>query len=335
MRVTSKHVVIKAPTVEAAKAYINEHDPSYFGGYEGNCYLINDNTPMWQHTIANPRKVRSTLIDEDVLGFHVLAEVKNHKIWNRETLFKWFERSLAQIQIPIRNTIVESVLEKMFEWKMLNEQDNGVFKITRLGLVSATLYYFPSDVHHWAKGFSIMSMNDLWDSDLCLSYVLGTTPTMDLGYVPRADADDVADYTSHLREVWPYAGLKQSVIAYRLYELLAQGEKSFQVRNMQNDIERISQALTWINGIRFWNQAAYWRALPIRIRYGIGRELVALCELPGIGAVRAKRLSTEGINSLQDVIDNPRQMVSLLGRTTGDKAVTVARNLKRQQQEEE
>ena len=52
------------------------------------------------------------------------------------------------------------------------------------------------------------------------------------------------------------------------------------------------------------------------MKYGIGRDLVALCELPGIGAIKARKLYSNGIRSLEEVETvAPRKLKGLLGET--------------------
>ena len=320
MQLTSSHIILNAPSVADAKQWINQNDPDYFDGYSGDCFLICNNPHRWQQTVANPRKVISTLLKPDVLGFHLLAEIKNNEVYNAETLDTWFSKTLAHIQSDIDDELLPTVFSQLTKWGMLYiEGDN--YKITRLGRISAMLYYFPSDIFHWAKKFSTVDLEDLWDNDLALSYVLGTTPSLDLPYVPKAEEEAVTDYTNAVAEVWPEDNysLKKSVLAAKLYDLLSQGETSPSTRNLQYDIDRVTTALAWIDGIKDWHQAAFWKALPIRIKYGVGQELVELCSLPGIGVVRARKLYAGGIVSASDILEKREFVRTLLGPKTANK----------------
>jgi len=303
----------------------------------GDCFLICDDVYRWQHTVKNPRKVESTLLSKSILGFHLLAEIKNNTIFNWDTMQTWFERTLATLQLSVDDDLLKKTFLQLEKWGMLFNDDSAddgtdVYKITRLGRVSATLYYFPEDIFHWSKMFGIMHEEDLWTSDLALAYVLGTTPSLSLGYVPKAEIIRVEEFTSHVAGIWPGERwrLKQSIMATDLYDLLSQGEKSYMVKNIQNDIDRIAQALTWIDGIKKWKPEGYWNALPMRIRYGIGYELVELCALPGIGAVRAKKLYAEGLSTIKDVKQHPEIVNKLMGKTLANAVLKSANALVRQ-----
>jgi helicase len=335
MKLNHNHIVLKAPSVEAAKKWIEENDPYYFKNYEGDCYLICDSTYKWSAILANPRNVESTLLNADILSFHILAEVGNGEIYNWDSLHEWFNRTLAKIQMEVKKDILNEMYDKLVnKWGMMYDE-GGVFKITRLGRVSAKLYFMPKDVFHWAVHFNAINKGNLWDSDLALSYALGTTPSLDLSYVPKADVDRVSEYTSAVAGIWPGSAyeIKPSVIACNVYDLLSQGANSPTIRNLQNDGERIVQALSWIDGIKSWNQTAYWKALPIRLRYGIGKELVDLCTLPGVGAVRAKKLYAAGVKNIKDVVKLSSVVKKIMGDKTSDKTILAARNMLKMEKE--
>ena len=317
MRLNRSHIILNTASVEEAKAWIEANDPNYFTDYEGDVVLVCDNPHRWEKTIQNPRPVTSTLLDPGVLGFHLLAEIKNNEVFDKETLQTWFSRTLANIQLPVDNELLQEVFTQLTKWGMLYIQ-NGVFKITRLGRVSAMLYFFPADVYHWASNFSKVDAGDLWESDLALAYIIGTTPSLDLPYVPRSEAAMVEAFTAAVEKIWPKAEgkrtyLKQSVIAAKVYDWLSQGETSPQVRNIQYDGERICGALEWIDGIKGWQQAAYWKALPMRLKYGVGAELVGLCSIKGVGAVKARKLFAHGITSVEDVLNKRDAVRAALG----------------------
>lgn len=303
---------------------------------EGDCYLICDSEYKWKNTIANPRNVISTMLEKGVLGFHILAEVKNGEITDKESLDVWFARTLARIQInseSIDPELVETVLVELIEWNML-KVTNGKYEITRLGRVSASLYYWPADVNHWSRGFGTIDQHNLWDSDLALSYVLGTTPTMSLGYVPRSETDNVLGFCDALQNIWPNRYIKQSVIATDLYDLLTIGKASPYVKSLQYDMERVCGALQWIDGIRRWGRNEFWEAVPIRVKYGIGPELVELCKLPEIGPKRARKLQSQGVTSIRDVLENRGKVERAIGRTTANKVVKAANALERNKHED-
>ena len=297
----------------------------------GRCYLICDNTKAWEYKVNHPRNIVSTLLNEDILGFHVLAEIANNEIWNKESLIEWFTRSLASIQIKLDDSFVERVLKMLVDIKMLNIDGNGVFTITTLGRISASLYFYPRDVYHWACAFSNLENNNLWKSDLAISYALGTTPSWQLPYVPKNDATRVLDYTESIMDIVPEltnGKAMQSVVATDLYDLITeQSGAHLHARQIRNDIDRIIGAISWIDSVHGWGAAKNLRILSIRIKNGVRAGLAEFCEIPGIGAVRAKKLQAAGIKDLKDLINNTDKVYFELGKTLAPKVIENAKKI--------
>lgn len=301
---------------------------------KGDVYLICESPQKWQQIIQRPRKVTSTLMDENVLGFHILAEVRNGEIWNHNTLYQWFDRTLAILQLPaIDRDLVGKVVTQLVNWGLL-EEESGRYRVTRLGQVSATLYFFPQQVHHWAVAFGNIAERELWSSDLALSYALGSTPLLGVPYVPRAQEERVREYTNAVRAVWEAPGVVESWLAADLYDLLSQSKDSPLTRQVKNDGDRITQALSWIGGLKEWHNQEYWDALPIRIKYGVSSNLVPLCRIPGVGGGRARKLFDAGIQSVRDVRERPEVVKQALGRTLASKVLVAAKDIEEEQQRE-
>ena len=230
-----------------------------------------------------------------------------------ESLQNWYNFTLANIQTEhLDNTLAEQVIRELQSWNMLSIEDDGTYRLTALGLVPATMYLWPNDVHHWYRGFNALDKENQWHSDLALSYVLGTTPSVQLGYVPRNDEDEVEAYTEKVNEYLP-GSFMRSVIAKDLYELMSRGVTSPKIRGFQYDMERIQAALTRINSIYKWNHENVLTTLGIRIKYGIKADLVQLCALPNIGGARAKKLYNAGLKTIADVKANRSKVTKLIG----------------------
>lgn len=288
---------------------------------KGDTYLICDST-MWEQKVKNPRKVTSELMNKDLLGFHLLSEIKNKEIYDKRTLNKWFDLTLAKVQKPVDYDLVNESLLQLEKWGMLYINVDGIFNITRIGLVSANLYFLPRDVIHWKSGFNHIKNNNLWKSDLALSYVIGSTPSYSLPYVPQKDKERVEEYSTALATKWGRYPAFESLMACDLYDLMQGYKPPITINNLRHDIERLTQAFTWLDSICQWHQTAIWKTLPIRVQKGVGRELVALCEIDGIGAVRAKKLFEKGFKSRMDLLENKETLAKIVGRNISEKIIS-------------
>jgi replicative superfamily II helicase len=297
----------------------------------GRCYFICDNVSSWQYKINNPRNIISTLINSDILGFHVLAEISNGEVWNRETLRHWFLRSLAAIQLKLEDGFIDQVLADLIKIRMLTLTDTGVFKITSLGKISATLYFYPRDVFHWYMNFMNIYNHNLWSSDLAISYTLGTTPSMQAGYIAAKDIEFVENYSEAVLDTIPQLvskSITKSTIAADLYDVLTEQEGiHIYSRQLRSDIDRIIGALTWMNGLFGWESSKELTIIALRVKHGVRAGLAELVSLDGIGIVKAKKLDAAGIKTLEDIVENKDKVIQLLGKTLAPKVVTQAKAL--------
>ena len=297
----------------------------------GRCFLICDTPSSWKYKVSHPRNIVSTLLNVDILGFHVLAEVANSIINDKDTLKEWFSRSLAFIQTSLDDTFIDKVLKELLDLKMINVDAKGTFKITTLGRISASLYYYPRDVYHWAVMFSKLDDLDLWKSDLAVSYVLGTTPSMQLDYVPKPEEHNVSNYYEALIDTVPQIlnkSSKRSVIASDLYNLITeQSGQHMYARTLKNDIDRIIGAVNWIDSLRGWERTKSLDVLALRVKHGVRSGLAEFCSLQGVGVTRARKLESAGIKTLKDIVLNPDKVAQLLGKTLAPKVVTQAKQM--------
>lgn len=291
---------------------------------QGDVYLICENTKYWKDEIKNPKDVISTLMNPDMLGFHILSEIDNGEISNKDQLITWFDRTLAKLQMSIDNNILEDVIDKLVKWRMM-EIVNGKYRVTALGKVSTKLYFFPQDVHHWNTHFGMIDKHNLWESDASIAFAIGSTPTLDWPYVPRNDQERVDDFTYVVNEIFKKKGIsfiaKRSVIATDLHDWLAQGEVSPKLRSITQDSERITQALTWIGNLKAWDPSSL-QILALRLHYGANGKIAPLCELPGVGVVRAKKLYEAGITSLDVFAEKALIAKQVLGPQLFEKAIS-------------
>ena len=295
----------------------------------GNVYLICDNTNLWRQKMENPRKVTSTLADTHALAFHLTAEIANKQIFDFDSLFQWYQNTLASIQAPLQKEQIDQVIKALEGWEAIKIDERGLINITPLGRVAATLYFHPEDVFHWKACLRHINDKNLWKSDVSIAYLFAS-PTACLPYIPRSEEPAVAAYMDTLRQVWGAGSyLKASTLATDLHDWLSAGKSSPQIRPITIDAERITGAIAWISGLIRIDRPDMLKVLPIRIRYGVSAELCDLVQIKGIGAVRARKLATYGVLTFTDVLRNPKKVASVMGEKNVDKIMAEVKVLMR------
>lgn len=287
---------------------------------KGFVFFICDDKNHWKYLLENPRKVESKLMDIDYLSFHILAEIKNEVIKDMVTLDLWLKKTLAYTQQLVNQSLVLATIEKLKFWGMIREKD-GIFEITKVGLISASMYFLPKDVFHWKVSFSHIAKNNLWNSDLCLSFALGSTPSYSLSYISKADVERVNDYMESVSKLWGNPNLYNSLMACDLFDLLNGHKVSSLINGLKFDVSRIVNALLILNGIYGWDKNNVLEILPDRIQKGLSKEVAELCLIPGIGLARAKLLYDNGFKSKKDISKNKNKILNLLGQKIGEKVL--------------
>lgn len=326
-----KKILIKADNIEQVRRYVDSVNPGFRNSYQGDVYLICKYPGDWENNIRNPRDVTSTLMDKGVLGFHILAEIKTGNVYDFKSLQKWFDRTLAKIQAEFPEDLFRRCLEDLETWGMMVTTEIGQYKITRLGRVSADLYYLPQDIYHWSVAFGRVAEHDLWDNDVAIAYSLGSVPSWQIGYIPKDAEDRTRRFTEAVLKLPGFDKAWRSSIAADAYDLIVGHDIHMSMRNVQFDSPRICQALLWIDRVKGWKNTKFWSGLQLRVKYGAPADLAELCQIPGIGITRAKKLKEANIKSLDAILneDNFRKVEFALGKVLARKAINFIKTEKR------
>jgi len=282
----------------------------------GFVYLIcpKGSSSHWNNVFVNPRPVNSVLNNHATLAFHALAEIETGAIKNKSDLFYWYSRSLAGHQDlkPFTEVDASALMDDLVDMDMIAWMA-GMPKITGLGRVSAWMYFSPYDVHSWHLNFTkVMELGD--PDDVMLAWAISNIPSNDPGFVTKAMKDVVSEWDWSLSNRGLRA-ITQGVIpaVAATYYALTGDDSPDQLKQLKRaaiyDAERVVTALSMIDGFHTHWDSPLWTSLATRIRYGIGPELVGLVAIPGVGAVRAKKIYESGLRTVAEVAKSPKKQL--------------------------
>lgn len=285
---------------------------------DGTVFLICPHPRAWREKVEQQRPIKSTLLDKDILGFHIVAEIRINTIKNKTDINAWYTRSLAYIQEFKEDYCVEDALERLFNVKALEEEE-GKYKLTFLGNLSAMMYYLPKDIFHLYCAGNMIDNNNDWNNTLLLANLAGGLPSRQLPYVPSELSDITEDYNRAMNMLGAKSSY-QSALAAALWSYLEGSEPHPMVRSFLNDADRITEVVQMIS------QGVKWKATRLKIKlaglqlkYGVSSNVVHFCLLPGIGRVKAEHLGLMNFNSLKDINSSNRELiVAAVGPKTAD-----------------
>ena len=297
----------------------------------GESFLIAKNDSelkeLKEHYInGTPEEIWSKLASESALRTHLLSTIAANFVANEGDLKAFIATTFyAQQQDPWHLDItLERVLSFLVKNGMIMDSPAGELLTTKFGALVSKLYIDPlsavimKESLENRRGKDKQSKNGTpvekkRPSDLTLIHLITMTPDMNLLYVQAADGwvenfidvhqselNDEDNYDFLLREA------KTSALLLNWIDEVKEEEISDRYRIGPGDIRRSAETAEWLMhslaelskhldlGVTFQAEQ-----LSMRIHYGAGKDLLALLNLKGIGRVRARKLYSSGVTSLE------------------------------------
>lgn len=315
---------------------------------EGDVYQLTPAgyTSQYQSMLTQPRNITSVLAKKETLAFHMLAEMQNRVVTDKASFQRWYARSFAHIGAGVDraeiDTLVEEVFNDMIDLEMIRRLSPSRFGITRLGDVSAWLYYSPYDIAAWSRNFNAYFTSaegrEGADEEVVLAWSLTAIPSFNMGYCPKDMVSKYEELQRHLAhnmfhlEHGHTAHVAAALSCIQGEE--ANGYAAQAARAIRYDLDRMLQAIRLIDK-RHAQWGADWKVVQARVKYGIPEEMVDLVSIPGVGGVRAKKLFNAGLKTVEAVAKptGKRKMLKLFKPALVNKIYTGAKKvLKRREQ---
>jgi replicative superfamily II helicase len=297
-------------------------------GYDpvGDAYvLVPERTAREQKSRIQSQQsiVSQMLADENgtykVLAFHLVSEISQGNIFNKEQVHAWYKRTLANFQSKeLDDAVVDRVLESLRRAGAIFLDENDEYQVTSVGKIASMFYYSPFDVSDLKRNFKSLFDNNRQDDDIHLAMALGNLDTNRAGIVSKADREEMGRFAGQVTTL--YGGIAEAAVkAGYAYYTLMNGLPSNAVvamrRGLQFDFPRLVTVLNALDQMgQRWNRREWFRRLQLRVTYGVKGDMVYLCQLPNVGKVRATKLWQSGIKTLAEVANtSPARLKSILG----------------------
>lgn len=291
-------------------------------GYDprGDVHILIPDKDAYYHIdrLSEPKNIESQLLsyvgeEKDprykTLAFHIVSEIHHGQITNLEELHNWYEQSLAYFQYhELDEFIADKTIDLLLSNSIIKEVD-GKYEVTSIGKVSSLLYYSPFDVANLRMNFRQLFTNNQQDNDMALSLALGNVDSIRMGYVTKAEKNEMEDFAEQVYRVHGDRYVESAIKGAYIYHCLLEGRPlgafNSTGRILQMDFDRLVAVLNLLDSMAAkWNKREYFSEIALRIAYGVRPELVELCKLPNIGRVRAEKLYSAGFRKPIDIFKN-------------------------------
>jgi replicative superfamily II helicase len=299
-------------------------------GYDprGDVYILlpDNNSEHHEDRLSSPKDIESQLLsysgkEEDphykTLAFHLVSEIHHGQIATLKDIHHWYGKSLAYFQYnDLEDSIVDKTMDLLMRVGAVKEVD-GKYEVTSVGKVSSMMYYSPFDVADLRRNFKFLFGNGLHINDMAVALALGNVDSIRMGFVTRAEKDEMEDFATKVQNAFGGGYLESSIKgAYAYYCLLngyTLGPFNAMARGLQMDFDRLASVLNMLDAMAAkWNKRDFFNNLSLRIAYGVRPELIDLCKVPNVGKVRAERLYSAGIRKPADMLKNPHVVKKIL-----------------------
>ncbi len=296
-------------------------------GYDprGDVYVLlpKREESIYRDRLQNPQPIDSKLLDNaeghyKTLAFHLVSEIHHGGIKTKKDVLEGYKRTLAHFQAKdLDDIIVNSTIELLLKFGAIKEE-NGIYKVTTVGLVSSMFYYSPFDVADLRRNFTNLFNEGREDDEIHCSMALANVDSIRMGIVSKAEREEIGPFLGKVCQDFGRGHFLETAIKGGFcYFCSLKGKNAGNVastaRLLQWDFPRLVQVLCAIDSIGCkWDKKEYFESLGSRVTYGVEPHLLPFVKLPDIGKVRAERLWSVGIKSLHDVAADPVRIQRIL-----------------------
>lgn len=292
----------------------------------GDAYILLPTNTFDTHKerLKKPQSIQSQMLDDiggkhKVLAFHLVSEIHQGNIKDRDDIYHWYKRSLAAFQSnELDDEVVDKTIDLLKKCGAVWEEE-GKYTVTSVGKISSLFYFSPFDVSDLKRNFNLLFDNHKEHDDIWLSVALGNTDTQRCGIVSRVEREEMSRFTQQVNEAFGQGVISDPAIkAAFAYNLLMTGRSNNHfagiARGLQFDFQRLNQVLQALDGFTGkWGRKEWFHQLGLRIMYGVKGDMVYLCQIPQVGKVRATKLWNAGLRSIDAVAHNPDKVKACLG----------------------
>ncbi len=295
-----------------------------------------------EFVLAEPEEVLSQIGNLAVLRTLLLSLIASEFVYDDETMKNFFSQTLYYLQFKNDYLLydrIRSVLDELREYGFIEFGEK--ISATPIGKRVSELYIDPFSAHNILNYLDFLSGHK---SDYSLLYCLiNTIELKPYPTIPKAGQNEIglelteksSYFLKNQYEIFEEYDLPNKFLLLKIfYDWVS--EVSEQELLDKYDIQPgiLHQKVESMKWIAYATRALAeivdkqgyadlikdMSLFEYRLRYGVGKELLFLVELPGIGRVKARKLYSVGIRNIGDIKKaDPIKLAGLIGQKTRDK----------------
>ena len=293
--------------------------------------------------MGEPEEIQSKLAAEPALRMHTLALIANEFCKSEKSLLEFFSKTFFAFQYGNISLIEEKILEilrMLKEWKFVEREKEKLFA-TKIGKRVSELYVDPLTAHYFIECLGKAMKKEVQPFSF-LQVISNTIEMKPLLSIRTGEFSELNEKIAEREELFlqeipkewdlEFDEFLKSVKTALMFEAwineasedeiltkfkVAPGE-FYARREIADWLIYSLQELALLLGYKKLLKEI--KKLRVRLEYGVREELIPLVRLKGIGRIRARKLFSSGLTSLQKLKEIP---VESLSRIVGPKTASL------------
>jgi len=283
---------------------------------------------------TDPEPVKSGMFQDSLLRFNVLGLISMGIATSAEGIIDFLSSTFAgKTQEMVSEGKIESILKFLSENEFIR-QTLGIYTVTKFGKVVSDLYIDPK---------TAIILRDYFNqkhSELLALYTICTTPDVLNFRAAREEAEGIMEYfMDHniiLQSEEEIHSAKTAMVLMDWINEVPINRISEKYNIGPGDIQAKVSSCDWIS-YSLARLSSMYKAeirrdlenLNYRIKEGVREEIITLTMISGIGRVRARRLFSSGLKTLEDISRSTPELISLIPGFSTRLAQETIRNSRR------
>jgi len=278
-------------------------------------------------------EINSKLAIEPILRMYVLALIAAEFCKSEKSLIGFFSKTFYAFQYRDISAIKEKILdilENLKEWKFI-EREKSKLVATRIGKRVSELYIDPLTAHHFIECLAEAKRKEIQPFSFlqAICNTIEMQPLLGLRTGEFSELNEIIakredQFLQKIPEEWDleFDEFLRSVKTALMFEAwineatedeiltkfkVAPGE-FYNRREIADWLVYSLHELALLLGYK--ELLKHIRKLRVRLEYGVKEELIPLVRIRGIGRVRARKLFSSGLTSIQKLRETPLESLS-------------------------
>lgn len=238
-----------------------------------------DESRAYDYIYGKTPDVKSQLHELSNIAFHLLPEIKNHSVKNKNDFNEWYSRSLSFIQN--KKVSYKDVINYLIENECIIKDGENII-CSEIGKISSNLFFEPERLKILKDKIFYHKEVEDWKNEFFISWLM-SYQHLKIGEV---DEFAIGDYKSMCSKVGCHFEDGETLHGYIFYCMITGTPApwlKFPIYQEKNDVERLISAIQQISDLcGFFEFSKYFETINECVKKGLKPQMIEFAQNTGI-----------------------------------------------------